>query len=176
MILQALKEYYDRMASDEKSGIAPLGWEWKEIPFFIVLNNNGELDHIEDESYTPKRYLVPQGIKRTGKNFAANLLWDKTEYVLGLSENMTDDIKQKHENFINRLDEYVCIPEIQIIKFFLENNIQLCRLQQETSWDKFHTGSVLASFRIVEQNKPIFENNKFSIRLFVDYVNGPVPI
>ena len=31
MILQALKEYYDRKAADPASGIAPLGWEWKEI-------------------------------------------------------------------------------------------------------------------------------------------------
>ena len=41
MILQALKEYYDRKAkpvgksgpADPESGIAPLGWEWKRIPF-----------------------------------------------------------------------------------------------------------------------------------------------
>ena len=32
MILQALKDYYDRKAADPESGIAPLGWERKEIP------------------------------------------------------------------------------------------------------------------------------------------------
>ena len=37
MILQALKEYYDRKAADPDSGIAPLGWEWKEIPFVFVI-------------------------------------------------------------------------------------------------------------------------------------------
>lgn len=36
MILQALKEYYDRKASDPESDIAPEGWRWKEIPFIIV--------------------------------------------------------------------------------------------------------------------------------------------
>ena len=41
MILQALKEFYDRKAADPNSGIAPLGWEWKEIPFLIVLKNDG---------------------------------------------------------------------------------------------------------------------------------------
>ena len=32
MILQALKDYYDRKAADPESGIASLGWERKEIP------------------------------------------------------------------------------------------------------------------------------------------------
>ena len=41
MILQALKEYYDRKASDSDSGIVPLGWERKEIPYIIVLDANG---------------------------------------------------------------------------------------------------------------------------------------
>ena len=30
MILQALKDYYDRKAADPESGIASLGWERKE--------------------------------------------------------------------------------------------------------------------------------------------------
>ena len=42
MILQALKEYYDRKAADPASGIAPLGWEWKEIPFLFVITETGE--------------------------------------------------------------------------------------------------------------------------------------
>ena len=48
MILQALKEYYDRKAADQNSGIAPLGWEWKEIPFLVVIDSDGKLVNIED--------------------------------------------------------------------------------------------------------------------------------
>ena len=48
MILQALKEYYDRKAADPDSGIAPLGWEWKEIPFRVVFDTNGNFIRIED--------------------------------------------------------------------------------------------------------------------------------
>ena len=46
MILQALKEYYDRKAADSASGIAPLGWEWKEIPFLVNLSARGEFIRI----------------------------------------------------------------------------------------------------------------------------------
>ena len=31
MILQALKEYYDRKAADPDSGIAPVGWEKRKF-------------------------------------------------------------------------------------------------------------------------------------------------
>ena len=48
MILQALKEYYDRKAADPESGIAPLGWELKEIPYLIVLDREGRLVNVED--------------------------------------------------------------------------------------------------------------------------------
>ena len=48
MILQALYDYYQRKAQDPESGIAPLGFEWKEIPFIIVLNKVGECVGLED--------------------------------------------------------------------------------------------------------------------------------
>ena len=52
MILQALKEYYDRKAGDPDSGIAPLGWERKEIPFLILLAEDGSLARVEDTQET----------------------------------------------------------------------------------------------------------------------------
>lgn len=48
MILKALYDYYERKASDPKSHIAPEGWEWKEIPYVIVINNEGKFEAIED--------------------------------------------------------------------------------------------------------------------------------
>ena len=39
MILQALKEYYDRVSANENLNIAPEGWETKELPYIIVLNH-----------------------------------------------------------------------------------------------------------------------------------------
>mgnify|MGYP001769730608 CR=1 FL=1 len=70
MILQALKEYYDRKAADPDSGIAPLGWERKEIPFLVVLNEDGMPVAIEDtrehveKKIRAKSFLVPQSVKR----------------------------------------------------------------------------------------------------------------
>src|SRR3990172_7182054 len=91
MILQALKEYYDRRASDPESGIAPVGWERKEIPFVIVLDRNGNLIQIEDtregegKKKRAKAFLVPQAVKKTS-GVAANLLWDVAGYVFGVDQ------------------------------------------------------------------------------------------
>ena len=84
MILQALKEYYDRKAADPDSGIAPLGWERKEIPYLIVLREDGSLVRVEDtqekvgKKKRAKVFLVPQAVKRT-VGVSANLLWDNVE-------------------------------------------------------------------------------------------------
>lgn len=48
MILQELKNYYDRKSNSLGNAIAPEGWEWKEIPFVLVIRENGTLVNIED--------------------------------------------------------------------------------------------------------------------------------
>jgi CRISPR-associated protein Csd1 len=107
MILQALKGYYDRKAADPESGIAPEGWEWKEIPFVVVLDKNGSLVQIEDtregegSKKQGKNFLVPQGVKKTS-GIAANLLWDSANYVFGIGEKK--GAAQKNA-FISRIEK-----------------------------------------------------------------------
>ena len=124
MILHALKEYYDRKAADPESGIAPPGWENKEIRFVITLNKQGELILLEDteeiieRKKRAKRFRIPQSVKRSS-GIAANLLWDNPEYVFGVAlpkrqEKSTDPdqaVKQKertqaqHKAFLQRIDD-----------------------------------------------------------------------
>lgn len=96
MILQALKDYYDRKAKDRKSddpdsGIAPPGWEWKEISYIIVLDRDGDPVDIQStdegagKKKKPKKYLVPQSVKRSSDaKSKSNLLWDNPAYVIGI--------------------------------------------------------------------------------------------
>ena len=89
MILQALKEYYDRKAADPESGIAPLGWEVKEIPYLIVLDREGRLVNVEDtqekigKKLRARTFMVPQSVKRT-VGVEPYFLWDNVEYVTGI--------------------------------------------------------------------------------------------
>lgn len=91
MILQALKEYYDRKAADPESGIAPEGFEKKELQFLIVIKEDGEFVNIEDTRekvgtrLIAKTFLLPRSKGRSGaKSYETTfLLWDHIGYLLG---------------------------------------------------------------------------------------------
>ncbi|MHB8369702.1 MAG: type I-C CRISPR-associated protein Cas8c/Csd1 [Leptospirales bacterium] len=107
MILQALKNYYDRKAQDPDAQIAPPGFEWKEIPFIIVLDLEGRLIQIEDtrtvdgKRKISKSYLVPQGEKRAN-GVKPNRLWDNPEYIFGINGKI-----EKQKAFITRLEDFL---------------------------------------------------------------------
>lgn len=170
MILQALKEYYDRKAADPDSGIAPLGWEWKEIPYLIVLREDGTVVRVEDtQDYVSgkkysKLFLVPQEVKRSGKNFSPNILWDKAEYVLGVSDEPTKDTRKKHENFTDSLIKYVDIPDVKVVVSFLKRVEAFSQLNNSPSWPVLKNGSSRVSFRIEGRDQPVFRTEQFVCR------------
>ena len=116
MILQALKEYYDRKAADSDSGIAPLGWEWKEIPFRVVFDVNGSFIKIEDTHMGDKQahtFLVPILGEGKGGGTKANLFWENAEYMFGIPVDQEklkrdggkyiDKVNERHKCFIEKL-------------------------------------------------------------------------
>jgi len=111
MILQALKEYYDRKAADPETKMAPPGFEWKEITFIIVLNPDGVPINLnqtyegQGKTRRAKRFLVPQAVKKTS-GIAANLLWDNPEYVLGIVlKSKSERVKKQHAAFKKKIDD-----------------------------------------------------------------------
>lgn len=88
MILQALAGYYHRMVDEVGTEIAPEGFEKKDIPFIIVLNNRGDFVGLDDtrEGEGKKKlariFIVPKGAKKAS-GVVANLLWDTPAYVVG---------------------------------------------------------------------------------------------
>lgn len=116
MILQSLVDYYNRKATDVDSGLAPPGFEQKEIPFLIVIDVDGKFVQIEDtrtmegKKVRARVFLVPQGVKKTS-GVEANLLWDNAEYVLGIQsakflEKLAAETNQEKQKKIHsRLSE-----------------------------------------------------------------------
>lgn len=92
MILSALNDYYARLTDDPDSGISPLGYSFEKISYAIVLDKAGNVVAVDDIRDTsgkkpiPKGLIVPQGEKRTA-GIKSNFLWDKTNYVLGVSSD-----------------------------------------------------------------------------------------
>lgn len=160
MILRALYEYYQRAASDPDRHVAPEGFEWKEIPFVVVLNKEGDFKALEDtregtgNNRRPKKFLVPQGEKRT-VGIRANLLWDNVEYTLGANPRQRDDVAKRHEDFKRRLRDdlghVVNLPAVKAIKAFLENNpVQQIEKHKECaeSWKEALEKNLNIIFRI----------------------------
>jgi CRISPR-associated protein Csd1 len=111
MILQALKEYYDRKAADPESDIAPEGFEKKELPFLIVIDAEGRFVNLEDtreqigRRLVGKIYTVPRSQPRSGSRSHETtfLLWDHFGYLLQHPETDEKSAKQ-HRAWINKLE------------------------------------------------------------------------
>lgn len=156
MILQALKEYYDRKAADPESRMAPAGFEWKEIPFVVVLDARGKPVSLNStfqgtgKSKRAKSYLVPQAIKKTS-GIASNLLWENTEYALGVStKGNPDRLAERHTEFKKRIDGIGDIPDpglIAVKRFLAEpNKVQL--LQSFGEWPHLMESGANLSFQL----------------------------
>lgn len=91
MILQALNDYYERLANDPGSGIPPFGTSMENISFAVVLAADGSLREVEDlreqngNQLRPRKMIVPAAEKKAS-GIKANFLWDNTSYVLGLGD------------------------------------------------------------------------------------------
>jgi CRISPR-associated protein Csd1 len=177
MILQALKEYYDRKAADPDSNIAPEGWERKEIPFLIVLDENGKFLQFEDtrendgKKKRAKIFLVPQGVKKTS-GIEANLLWDNSSYIFGIINvsKLNDNKREKalkrapdqKKAFSGRIKSELQ-PDAKI-KYILDllDSITLNELQKDPNWQEIYETNPILSFRF-ENDKQLFCNTN-SIR------------
>jgi CRISPR-associated protein Csd1 len=166
MILQALKDYYDRKAADPESGIAPEGWEWKEIPFIIVLDSKGNLKQIEDtregegKKRRGKSFLVPQGVKKTS-GIAANLLWDVAGYVFGIvnTEGLNDDKTRKatlrapeqKKVFIERIKNDLpdSVRTKAVLEFLSASQREI--LEQMPVWEDIYQNNPVISFRFEDE-------------------------
>ncbi|MCX5819257.1 MAG: type I-C CRISPR-associated protein Cas8c/Csd1 [Deltaproteobacteria bacterium] len=102
MILQALKEYYDRKAADPASDIAPEGFENRAIPFIVVIKPDGEFVTLKSTrekvggKFIAKSFLLPRSRTRTSfiSHETTFLLWDHIGYLFGYPKGDPKAVKQ----------------------------------------------------------------------------------
>lgn len=112
MILQSLKDYYDRVSADPDSDIAPEGFEKKPLEFLVVINSSGELINIEDtrekvgKKTVAKSFILPRSKGRCGsKSYATTfLLWDHLGYLFGYPKDDKKSANQ-HQTWIDFLEK-----------------------------------------------------------------------
>jgi CRISPR-associated protein Csd1 len=113
MILKALADYYDRLAKDNDSGIAPNGWFRGKIDFVVVLNESGNFVRLQNIRQPDRKRMVgrptmlpfigKQALKHANSGKDANLLWDNASFVFGLGNKG----RTKIESFIETLSHHL---------------------------------------------------------------------
>ena len=156
MILQALKEYYDRKAEGADSDIAPPGWEWKEISYIIVLNKEGQPIDIQStvegtgKSKTVRKFLLPQSVKRT-VGVSPNLCWDSPEYAVGIDlKGNPERTAQQHDAFKNRVMVLGDIADDGVIalKKFLDITDKIEQLEKFDEWENLKKSGAFLVFKL----------------------------
>lgn len=133
MILQALNAYYERLAADPDSDVAPYGYSRQQIAFFVVINADGSLHQIQDARVEDAKgklrnqsLVVPGNAKPSGAGINPGFLWDNTAYALGYkpSDEKPERTRESFEAFRKRhLDAEAEIddPEFAAVCRFLES-------------------------------------------------------
>lgn len=167
MILQALKEYYDRKAADPTSDIAPEGFEKKEIPFLVVIKPDGQFVNLEDtrekfgKRLVGKSFLLPRSKTRTGnKSFETTfLLWDHIGYLFGQPEGDQKAAKQ-HQSWLKFLKE---IPDslkkdegVKAVLMFYHEAKEMAAVKNHAAWSEcLKLPSCNMTFRLAGDAFPI---------------------
>jgi CRISPR-associated protein Csd1 len=173
MILQALYDYYQRKSASPDSALAPAGFEYKEIPFILEVNCDGQLVQIEDtrsgegKKKRAKSERVPQGVKKTS-GVAANLLWDNAEYVLGVdTKGKPERVKEQQATFIERIRQLNLADQdegIAAVLAFLEN-LDADVLQQQPQWEEIKATNPNLTFRLQGQLHLVCQSRKVQAAL-----------
>ena len=179
MILKALYDYYHR-----SDNLAPAGLEYKEIAFFIVIDENGNFIRIEDRRIDKKRsnsFLVIKGT-RSGTIPKPYLFWDNVEYVLNytkfheplnveesknskLAKEQIDSINKtsaKHQALIQKWrglsERFPAEKEFRAVALFYEKDM-LSLVKRSPLWDEIKKKpTVNISFMLHGALRPVAEN------------------
>lgn len=171
MILQALKEYYDRKLKEGL--IAQDGWIRGGIDFLIDLDFDGNIQDIADlrELECKKKISHPidvpnigkQALKHTNSGKDANLLWDNASFVFGLGDK--GDLRlQSMVEAINKWFGETSDVGVVAVRKFLEKGLKSrshfdFALSHSEYGELLKEGNTKISFRVPQTNSKIVFNS-----------------
>ncbi|HSQ42685.1 MAG TPA: type I-C CRISPR-associated protein Cas8c/Csd1 [Fibrobacteraceae bacterium] len=158
MILQSLYDYYQRKAA-LGGDAAPQGFQWKEIPYLVVIDKQGKFVTMENtqkkegKKLKGQLFLVPIAPIRSGRTIRPGLLWDQMEYALGANPRGRSDIAERFSSFKKRIDSdlaSVLHPSLEALKTFLGDDpcLQISSKMPTEDWKKLQEANPFIAFRI----------------------------
>ena len=157
MILRSLYDYYNRC-----DNLPAKGLEEKEIGYLIVIKDDGSFLRLESRMKDKKqasRFLVLQTVKRSGKKFLPNYLWDNVEYIFGGAGNSDE----KNHTFIKMVYELSeLIPDSKTIaaikEFYANIKVNVPVVMEDPLWLEMQKSNKNISFLIEGETKIAAEN------------------
>lgn len=186
MILHALTQYYQRKA-ESGGGVAPEGFENKEIPFIIVIDKQGKFIQLEDtrelknKKKIARTFLVPKGLGRSGsKSYeVSNLLWDHYGYVLAYAgEKGQEQADKQHASFTANVNELKqALPDdagvaaVAAVAAFLASSAEKSKVIQAANWAECaKVKGCNLSFRLVDEAVDLVCQSK-AVQAYVNQAN-----
>ncbi|WP_061232989.1 type I-C CRISPR-associated protein Cas8c/Csd1 [Leptospira noguchii] len=159
MILQELVKYYERKL--EEGEIAREGFETKEIPYLIEIDDEGNFIRFistwqDEKKKRSSSYTIPKAVIRSS-GINANLLWDNFEYIFGLEK------KEKQKDFIRKIQDLESKFEkpsslTSILNFF--SKLKMSELKKDPLWNEIEEEKHYLTFKLQGQNEIICSNQK----------------
>lgn len=159
MILQALKEYYDRKDNE----LPPMGWLRKGIDYVIVLRKEGSVQQIDclqehdGKDFRAFPSVAPQigkqSIKHTNAGDDANLLWDNSAFVLGIGAKG----EKKRASFVEAIHTWLGDADDEGVKAVLafysaleeDPTVFSSILSNKEYGESFTSGAPIITFRLL---------------------------
>jgi len=175
MILQALADYYQRLADEGSGDVAPEGFQSKEIPFLITIDRQGRFKGFidtregEGKNRRARSFMVPREEKRAGQKAweIANLLWDNQGYVLGCctkkdqgQQKALDKAQGQHSSFRKRIEDTFTGTRpaaVQAVLAFLEHPDQAA-MSKDPIWPEIMEKGGNLTFRLDGETRIICED------------------
>ena len=181
MILQRLYEYYNRLF-EEGVKVAPFGFQQKELPFIIVLDQDGTFVNLEDtrtkegKKLVAKRSLIPAEKSRPGKNAhnIANILWDKPGYLFGEAYQEGDVYRKQQESFIGEIEKiFGSEPEdegVRAVLTFLKRG-DFSEIQAREEWKEIQKKGPFIGFRLRGDDPLVCQREKVMEKILSEQEN-----
>ncbi|AJR15608.1 type I-C CRISPR-associated protein Cas8c/Csd1 [Leptospira interrogans] len=154
MILQELVKYYERKLEERE--IAREGFETKEIPYLIEIDEEGNFIRFistwqDEKKKRASSYTIPKAVIRS-RGIEANLLWDNFEYIFGLEK------KEKQKDFIRKIQDLESKSEepsslTSILNFF--SKLKMPELKKDPLWAEIEEDKHYLTFKLQGQNEII---------------------
>ena len=118
MILKALYDFYNRYnAYNDDSPLPPVGFEEREIGYYVIIDKQGvfrSFERLLDENDRGVQKWVLQYVERTSNAASMpNRLWDGIKYVLNIDDGRVQEEDMAHcKSFASKVEEIsACFPD-----------------------------------------------------------------